>query len=265
MRRCAALGLAESAPRLDVASLSPDAKAMLAAYADGVNAWIAQRGRVRRAPEFLVFGRPQPWRITDSLLWGKLMGLWLSGNAETEFARVTLGNTHPRDKINALWPAIPGMLPEDAQIDSPSLASAGAKILIWLRVFPEPFTQPEQASNEFAVSGARTATGQAATGGRSASGASAIPACGIWCASTCRTKFWRVATAPRHASFIVIGHNSKLAWTFTTTGADVQDVFIEHAAPDGKTYAGPRRAATVSTSRRTDSCRGAIRMSCSTC
>ena len=38
--------------------------------------------------------------------------------------------------------------------------------------------------------------------------------------------------------FLVIGHNGTLAWTFTTTGADTQDVFIETPLP-GETYATP--------------------------
>ena len=47
------------------------------------------------------------------------------------------------------------------------------------------------------------------------------------------------ATAPG-VPFLVLGHNSHIAWSFTTTGADVQDVFEEtpvdadhYATPDG--------------------------------
>ena len=47
------------------------------------------------------------------------------------------------------------------------------------------------------------------------------------------------ATAPG-VPFLVIGHNGRIAWTFTTTGADVQDLFIEtpvgagqYQTPDG--------------------------------
>ena len=49
------------------------------------------------------------------------------------------------------------------------------------------------------------------------------------------------ATAPG-VPFLVLGHNGHIAWTFTTTGADVQDVFIETPAGDGEyqTPDGPR-------------------------
>ena len=42
----------------------------------------------------------------------------------------------------------------------------------------------------------------------------------------------------RGSPFLVIGHNGRIAWTFTTTGADTQDVFVETVLPDG-TYATP--------------------------
>ena len=79
------LGLRQAA-EADYAALPPDARAMLQAYANGVNAWIAMRGRFA-APEFLVFGAPEPWTPVDCLLWGKTMGLWLSMNWRQELAR----------------------------------------------------------------------------------------------------------------------------------------------------------------------------------
>src|SRR3984885_2936910 len=57
------LGLRQAAES-DYAALPPDARAVLQAYANGVNAWIALRGRFA-APEFLVFGAPEPWTPVD--------------------------------------------------------------------------------------------------------------------------------------------------------------------------------------------------------
>ena len=59
------LGLAQLA-RADLAALSPEARDLLQAYADGVNAWIGVRGRMA-APEFLVLGEPEPWKPEHSL------------------------------------------------------------------------------------------------------------------------------------------------------------------------------------------------------
>ena len=45
------------------------------------------------------------------------------------------------------------------------------------------------------------------------------------------------ATAPG-VPFLVLGHNSRIAWTFTTTGADTEDLFVETPA-GGDAYATP--------------------------
>ena len=38
---------------------------------------------------------------------------------------------------------------------------------------------------------------------------------------------------------MILGHNGRIAWTFTTTGADTQDVFVETAMPGGEAYVTP--------------------------
>src|SRR5580698_2565261 len=57
----------------DLSGMPADTRAMLDAYARGVNAWIGTRGRFS-AIEYLALGTPRPWTPVDSLLWGKLMG-----------------------------------------------------------------------------------------------------------------------------------------------------------------------------------------------
>ncbi len=44
----------------------------------------------------------------------------------------------------------------------------------------------------------------------------------------------------------MIGRTSRIAWTFTTTGADTQDVFTETVLPDGR-YATPDGPAAFTT------------------
>jgi penicillin amidase len=235
MRR---LGLRQSTQG-DIASLSPGARAMLQAYADGVNAYIAQRGRFA-APEFLLLGRPAPWTITDSLLWGKVLGLWLSGNFRLELDRLALSRTQPIGKIMALWPPGDNAVPETASLPakvSPALAGAAKDALGWIRYFPEPFTQPEQASNEWAVAGSRTASGHPLLAGDPHLGFG-FPS--LWYLARIDTPSGTLAgaTAPG-VPFLIIGHNGRIAWTFTDTGAAVQDVFIEHPTKDGKSYQTP--------------------------
>jgi penicillin G amidase len=231
------LGVRRSA-EADVADLSPAAKAMLQAYADGVNAWITRRGRFA-APEFVFLGKPPHWSIVDSLLWGKTMSLWLSGNWREQLQRLALSGKMPRAKIDALWPPVPGMLPEIASLEPalPRLAAAAAETLRWTRHFPQPFTQPAEASNEWAVSGAHTASGRPLLAGDPHL-AFGFPS--LWYLARIDTPSGAMAgaTAPG-LPFMVIGHNDRVAWTFTTTGAAVQDVFIEHRTADGHSYETP--------------------------
>jgi penicillin amidase len=235
MRR---LGLRQSAQN-DIADLSLAARSMLQSYADGVNAYIAERGRLA-APEFLILGRPAPWTITDSLLWDKVLGLWLSGNWRLELQRLALSQSQPLDKIMALWPILDNAVPETAALASPSspaLAAAAQVALGWVRHFPEPFTQPTQASNEWAVAGSRTASGHPLLAGDPHLGFG-FPS--LWYLARIDTPSGTLAgaTAPG-VPFMIIGHNSHVAWTFTDTGAAVQDVFIEHPTQDGKSYQTP--------------------------
>ena len=227
------LGLRQRAVA-DFASLPADTRAVLEAYARGVNAWIAARGRFS-APEFIVLGPPEQWQPSDSLLWGETMGLWLSLNWRTELSRQALAGRIPQQQIDELWPPQDGGRPEASLL--PRLPREFADVL---PNFPEPFTQPSSASNEWAVDGSHTATGAPLLAGDPHL-AFGFP--GIWYLARIETPqdVLAGATAPG-VPFLVLGHNGHIAWTFTTTGADVQDIFIE--APAGtdqyQTPDGPR-------------------------
>ncbi|MCB8878922.1 penicillin acylase family protein [Acidisoma cellulosilytica] len=234
------LGIRESA-EADLHDLSPTALAELQAYADGVNAWLRKRGRFT-APEYLLLGKPAPWTVVDSLLWGKTMGLWLSGNWGTELSRLALSGKMSRAKIDQLWPAAHGNVPaaDEVQAGLPypkALAALAENALSRIRHFPQPFTQPAQASNEWAVSGAHTDTGQPLLAGDPHL-AFGFP--GIWYLARIDTPEGMLAGATVPGlPFVLIGHNEHVAWTFTTTGADTQDIFIEHVTADGQHYETP--------------------------
>ena len=228
------LGLRRSAAA-ELAALPPEPRAMLDAYANGVNAWIAAHGRFS-APQFIVQGAPEPWTPTDSLLWGKTMSLYLSGNWRDEVARAGLVGKVPRDQIDQLWPPqlhVPG--PAAASSD-PRYAALAGRLDALLPRFPDPFTLPDTASNEWAVDGRHSTTGAPLLAGDPHLGFSTP---GIWYLARIETPGGVLAgaTAPG-VPFLVIGRNAHIAWTFTTTGADTQDVFEETAYPDG-TYAAP--------------------------
>ncbi len=220
----------------DLAQLDPDTRAILDSYAAGVNAWIARRGRFA-ALEFVVLGAPRLWTAADSLLWAKTMGLYLSANWRAELARFQLSAKLSRPQIEALWPDTPA-----AAVDAfltPGAGTALQRLTEILPRFPDPFTLPDHASNEWAVDGAHSATGKPLLAGDPHL-AFGLP--GIWyLARIDLPDGMRVGATAPGVPFLVIGHNGHIAWTFTTTGADVQDIFLEQKADDGyATPSGPR-------------------------
>jgi penicillin amidase len=224
----------------DFATLPPETRAMLEAYARGVNAWIDLKGRFA-APEFLVLGAPERWQATDSLLWAKTMGLWLSMNWREELSRQALAGRVPAALLDQLWPAQAGTVAPDAMKEpSTRFAEAASRLAAVLPRFPGPFTLPRSASNEWAVDGRHTATGAPLLAGDPHL-AFSFP--GIWYLARIDMpgRVLAGATAPG-VPFLVLGHNGKIAWTFTTTGADVQDIFIETPAGVGQyqTPDGPK-------------------------
>ncbi len=241
-RQMRVLGVRRSA-EADLRLLPADTLALLDAYAAGVNALITARGRFAGA-EYLVLGSPRRWAAVDSLLWSKMMGLYLSGNWRAELARAGLAERVPPDVLAALWPATAGGegRPEAALVPSlpPGVREVATQLAAMLPSFPAPFTLPSSASDEWAVDGRFTASGAPMLAGDPHLGF-AMP--GTWYLARIDTPGHVLAgaTAPG-VPFMVLGHNGRIAWTFTNTGADVQDLFVETpAGPDAyMTPDGPR-------------------------
>lgn len=222
----------------DLPTLAPEVRSQLEAYARGVNAWIDQRGRFA-AEAYVVLGAPRRWTVVDSLLWGKTMGLYLSSNWRTELARQALADRMDAAAIDELWPDRSGQGHPEARLD-PAVAATAAKLAGLLPSFPDPFTLPASASNEWAVDGQHSASGAPLLAGDPHLGFN-LP--GPWYLARIDTPQGVLAgaTAPG-VPMLVLGHNDRIAWTFTTTGADVQDLFVEMPVGDGDymTPDGPR-------------------------
>ncbi len=225
--------------KADLDALSAETCAVLEAYATGVNAWIDREGRFASL-EFALLGAPRHWTAADSLLWGKTMGLYLSGNWRTELARLHLSDHLTREQIEALWPR-QDALPAQASLPASSPAS-GIVARAWASLlpnFPDPFTLPSSASNGWAVDGANSATGHPLLAGDPHL-SYGMPAIWYLARIDLPDRSLVGGTAPG-LPFLVVGQNGHIAWTFTTTGADVQDLFIETADAGGvMTESGPR-------------------------
>ncbi len=224
----------------------PATQALVQAYADGVNAWL-ETHRDRLPLEFTLLGiKPEPWKPTDSLVWGKLMGLRLSANMREELRRASLLAVQPAAVVERLYPSYPN----DAPITTaPRFAPAAppAKALPKKQSEYEPaleqaFTQlaaswPYQnpgASNEWVVSGARSSTGKPMLANDPHLG---LEAPIMWYLARLVTPEDELkgATVPG-LPVVLLGQNSHIAWGFTTTNSDVQDLFIETLDPKDPTH-----------------------------
>jgi penicillin amidase len=236
------LGLPRRA-EADFAALPAETRAMLEAYAAGVNGWIEARGLLA-APEFLALGAPEPWQPWHSLLWAKTMGLWLSGNWRTELDRARLAGRLAPDRLAELWPAddtagrpdqLAGLAAQD--LDADMLQRLAAAI----PRFPEEAPLPRTASNSWALAGARSESGGALLANDPHLGFQAPILWYLVRIELPGGRFLAGASSPG-VPFLVIGRNEKLAWGFTTTSSDTQDLFVERlAGADGyDTPEGPR-------------------------
>src|SRR5439155_12786250 len=115
---------------------------------------------------------------------------------------------------------------------------------------------PTYASNNWVVDGAHSESGKPLLANDPHLGFSAP---GAWYLARLRTPEREVAGATAAGvPLIVIGHNDKIAWGFTTTTADIEDLFIEKLDPaDPSRYLTPEGSAAFATREETIAVRGA--------
>ncbi len=232
------LGLFRQA-EAQVARLRPETKATLEAYAAGVNAFLAQRSGPL-PPEFqLLRHEPAPWRPADSLVWGRIMALLLSGNWRSEVLRAKLLKRLDPAEVAFLWPGDPDDAPTTVTTAAAARLPAAPALRALLEQVP-PELRPQSASNAWAVAGSLTASGKPILANDPHL---SLQAPGKWFLVRIETpeRTLAGATAPG-VPFIVIGHNDRIAWGFTTTHSDTQDLFVERLTDDGgyETPEGPR-------------------------
>ena len=98
----------------ELPTLASTTRQYLQAYAEGVNAYIAQAGSPdRMGLEYAVLGqkfpdyRVEPWSPADSLAWLKAMAWDLRGNYDDELTRAKLSGTITPARLAQLFPSYP--------------------------------------------------------------------------------------------------------------------------------------------------------------
>jgi penicillin amidase len=230
----------------EVAQASPQARAVLEAYARGVNAYIATLDARSLPPEFQILQyRPKPWTSADSLLILKLFFEALSSTWRLDLMREALAGL-PEEKRAGLMPAYSPLdvLVVGKDVKKPKTTNKQFSLPFdsWPRESLNALQRNQSiadhslarvgfyaeglaASNNWVVSGKRTTTGKPLLANDPHLMASAPS---IWHMVHLSAPGMRVAgvTAPGLPG-VIIGHNEHIAWGFTSVGPDVQDLYVE--------------------------------------
>src|SRR6516225_4431804 len=251
-RQMRVLGLYRAA-QAEIPFLSMEVRRGLEAYAAGVNAFLATR-RGALPPEFLLLRfAPEPWQPADSLVWGKLMAVRLGGNYRGELLRARMARTIPAADLAFLYPEYPKDAPTTLADMRPIYRRLALDALY--EALPS-VVGPIYASNNWVVDGRHSAGGKPllANDPHLEFGAP-----GFWYLARLRTLQHEIVGGTAAGSpFVLVGHNESIAWGFTTTTADVEDLFIERVDPsDPDRYLTPQGTAPFTTRRETIVVRGA--------
>jgi len=210
----------------NLAHLSPEARAALESYTAGINAFLTAHDGPWPLEFYLLGYEPEPWTPADSLVWGRLMALQLSGNYRSELLLGQLLLQFTPEQLRQLFPAYPA----DAPIAMQDLAALETRGVLRDLATALPWSiGPKSASNAWAVSAERSESGGVLLANDPHL---ALQEPGYWYLARIEMpeRTLAGATAPG-VPYMVIGHNGSLAWSFTTTQSDTQDLFVETLDP----------------------------------
>lgn len=213
-------------------------RAVLDAYTAGINAFLASRPVL--PPEFWITrDSPEPWTPADSVAWTKMMAWDLGGNWREELLRLRLSKTLSTARIQEFLPPYPG----DASPALPELKQLYRNLDKPLRELAQRWGSGAESlvgSNNWVIAGSRSASGKPLLANDPHLGLTAPP---VWYFAHLHAPGFDVigATLPGVPG-VILGRNERIAWGFTNTGPDVQDLYIEKIDPAGKvlTPEGPR-------------------------
>ncbi|OHC70603.1 MAG: penicillin amidase [Rhodocyclales bacterium RIFCSPLOWO2_02_FULL_63_24] len=215
--------------------LDADARAAVSAYTAGINAFIGDH-LWARPPEFLILGLdPEPWTPEDTLAWGIMMAWDLGGNWNNELLRMRLAMSLPVARIDQLLPPYPGEKPlpvRDYAALYRDLKLSGELGRQALLDAPESGIDGV-GSNNWVLAGSHTVSGKPLLANDPHL---KLTAPALWYFARLEAPGFKVAGATMPGlPVVVLGQNERIAWGFTNTNPDVQDVYLEQIKPDDAT------------------------------
>jgi penicillin G amidase len=226
--------------------LGDESKRVLQAYAAGINAWQHEHMQAR-PPEMLMLGlQVEDWTPVDSLAWAIMMAWDLGANWSTELLRARLALTLPVARIDELLPPYPGEAPMatgDYAALMRSLRLGGSLTALsrslsirqidHLQAIAPPSGIEGVGSNNWVVAGTHTASGKPLLANDPHL---KITAPALWYLArievTGANGFKAAGATMPGLPMVVLGQNEHIAWGFTNTGPDVQDLYLERFKPD---------------------------------
>jgi penicillin amidase len=183
--------------------------------------------------------QPEPWDGVDSLAWAIMMAWDLGGNWGSELTRMRLALKLPMARVHEVMPPYPGEQPllnadygallREWKLGAGTTASVDGALERLAAAAP-PSGIEGAGSNNWVVAGSHTTTGKPLLANDPHLKLSA-PA--LWYFVRLEAPGMKVAGASMPGlPLVVLGQNERVAWGFTNTGPDVQDLYLERLNPD---------------------------------
>jgi penicillin G amidase len=225
------------------ADLDPVARALLASYTRGVNAFI--ESHCDRLPlEFLLLRyQPQPWRDIDSVAVALNLQTALSQSWGDDLMREHVTAKLGKDLASDVFPDHSALDVPVAEVASPAPAKAGARRastrledgyldpqpLASALAHSSPDSPEGGGSNNWVLNGSHAKSGKPLLA-NDPHLAHSIPS--VWYMIHLKAPGLNVSgVSLAGLPLVVIGHNEHIAWGMTNTAPDVQDVYIESFNP----------------------------------
>ena len=231
------------AAQQDLERLGPEERAILEAYAAGVNAYL-EHHRDRLPLEFTLFrlfGRRweiEPWQPLHTVAWAKVMAWDLGGNWDDELLNARIVDRIGAERLKELVLPYPADRPIIVPMPVAEVPEETLRALLDIGRSLQRMTlgdAPDIGSNNWVVAGSRTVTGKPLLANDPHL---SIQMPSIWyeVALHCEPVTPECPLRVAGASFpgvpgVVIGHNDRIAWGVTNIGPDVQDLYLERANP----------------------------------
>jgi penicillin amidase len=233
------LGLRRAAEQ-SLAQLDPSTRDVVDAYVRGVNAAASQQRPL--PPEFGLLGiTPAAWTAVDSLVWLKMMAWMLSMNVDSELWRWRLSEQLSPSQIAeflAPYPGEPPILLEGPVAPRAAAQHTGRAERRRGVDDRRGVAREGLGSNNWVVDGRNTSSGKPLLANDPHLG---LTSPSIWYLAHLSAPGLNVigGTMPSLPG-VILGRNDFVAWAFTNTGCDIQDLFVERLAPGDPTrYVGP--------------------------